>query len=294
MPNKRSRGPQPNWRPKRETERVLVAVEAMLALYADYLPVTLRQIFYVIQGKGLLAKTQRDYKRMCEYVGMARRSGRIPWESIRDDREIAAEAPPAFAGPERYWRVVNDVALDYRSDRQYGQLTRLELWLETEGMVPRLVRVGEPFGISCYSGSGFDGLDGKHDAAERAIAGGIKSCILHVGDHDPSGEWMLTALAEDVRAFAEAAGAEVEFVSIAVTPEQIETYHLPTALPKPTDRRSFSGITTTQAESLLPDVLAAIVREEIEARRDMALLRRVIEREPAERQAIIDRLAGLR
>ncbi|MEV7123758.1 hypothetical protein [Kitasatospora griseola] len=28
MPTKRPRGPQPNWRPKRETERVLVAVEA--------------------------------------------------------------------------------------------------------------------------------------------------------------------------------------------------------------------------------------------------------------------------
>ncbi|MFD9687389.1 hypothetical protein ACFWXO_16715 [Kitasatospora sp. NPDC059088] len=294
MPNKRPRGPQLSWKPKRETERVLVAVEAMLDLYADYLPVTLRQIFYVIQGQGVLAKTQRDYKRMCEYVGMARRSGRIPWSSIRDDRQIAAEAPPAFAGPEHYWRVVHDIALDYRTDRQYGQPTRLELWSETEGMVPQLARLGEQFGISTYSGSGFDGLNGKHEAAERAIAGGIKTCILHVGDHDPSGEWLLTALAEDVTAFAEAAGAEVEFVQIAVTPEQIERYHLPTALPKPTDRRSYSDTTTTQAESLLPDVLAAIVREEIEARRDMDLLREVIEREPAERQAIIDRLNDLR
>lgn len=293
MPNKRPRGPQPNWRPKRETERVLVAVEAMLHLYTEYLPVTLRQVFYVIQGQGVLAKTQRDYKRMCEYVGMARRSGRIPWSAIRDDRQVAAEAPPAFAGPEHYWRVVNDIALDYRIDRQYGQSTRLELWSETEGMVPQLARVGAPFGISTYSGGGFDGLNAKYEAAQRAIAGSVKTCILHVGDHDPSGEWMLTALAEDVTAFAEAAGADVEFVRIAVTPQQIEQYQLPTALPKPTDRRSFSDTTTTQAESLLPDVLAAIVREEIEARRDMDLLEQVIEREPTERQGIIDRLNSM-
>ncbi|MFD3422053.1 hypothetical protein [Streptomyces decoyicus] len=294
MPNKRPRGPQPKWRPKRETERVLVAVEAMLDVYADYLPVTLRQIFYVIEGQGVLPKTQRAYKRMCEYVGMARRSGRIPWESIRDDRQVAAEAPLAFAGPARFWSVVGDLAAGYRTDRQYGQSSRLELWSETEGMVPQLVRAGEPFGISTYSGSGFDSLKGKHDAAERAIAGGAKTVILHVGDHDASGEWILTALAEDVTAFAAVAGAEVEFVSIAVTPAQIERYHLPTALPKPTDRRSYSDTTTTQAESLLPDVLAAIVREEIEARRDMDLLQQVIEQEPAERQAIIDRLNSLR
>ncbi|MDY0814834.1 hypothetical protein [Kitasatospora purpeofusca] len=37
---------------------------------------------------------------------------------------------------------------------------------------------------------------------------------------------MLAALAEDVTAFAEAVGVEVEFVRIAVTQEQIEQYHL--------------------------------------------------------------------
>ncbi|MET7299080.1 hypothetical protein [Embleya sp. NPDC005575] len=194
---------------------------------------TLRQLWYVIQGQGVLPKTRRAYKRMCEYVGMARRSGRIPWESIRDDRQVAAEAPLAVAGPAHFWSVVGDLAADYRTDRRYVQSSRLELWSETEGVVPQLVRVGEPFGISTYSGSGFAGLKGKHDAAERAIAGGVKTVILHVGDHDPSGEWMLTALAEDVTAFAEVAGAEVEFVSIAVTPAQIERNHLPTALPRP-------------------------------------------------------------
>jgi hypothetical protein len=294
VPDRRPRGPQPHWRPQRETLRVLAAVEAVLGLYADYLPVTLRQCFYVLHGEGVLAKTLRDYKRLGEYVGMARRSGRIPWAAIRDDKQVAAEAPPAFTEPGHFWRAVNAIALDYRVDRQHGQPVRLELWSETAGMVPQLGRVGEQFGISCYSGGGFDGLVGKHDAAERAITGGMKTCILHIGDYDASGEWILTALAEDVTAFAEVAGAEVEFVRVAVTPEQVETYHLPSAPLSATDRRSFSGSTTTQAEALPPDTLATIVREAIEARRDMDLLRQAIEREPAERQAIIDRLNDLR
>ncbi len=60
---------------------------------------------------------------------------------------------------------------------------------------------------------------------------------------------MLTALAEDVRALAVAEGAVVEFERVAVTEEQVRTYHLPTAPAKASDHRSFSG-TTTQAEAL--------------------------------------------
>jgi hypothetical protein len=78
MPNKRPRGPQPrSARPKRETLRVLAAVEVVLDRYRDHLPVSLRQLFYVLLSDGVLAKTEHEYKRMCEYVGMARRSGRI-------------------------------------------------------------------------------------------------------------------------------------------------------------------------------------------------------------------------
>ncbi|MFD9038711.1 hypothetical protein [Streptomyces bottropensis] len=89
-----------------------------------------------------------------------------------------------------------------------------------------------------------------------------------VGDYDPSGEHLFNALAEDVIAFAEAAGAEVEFERLAVIPEQIATYNLPTAPPKATDQRTFSGTATTQAEALPPDVRATIVREAIAAHRD--------------------------
>ncbi|MGW7381698.1 hypothetical protein [Streptomyces sp. NPDC054794] len=181
---------------------------------------------------------------------------------------------------------------DYRVDRQAEQPVRLELWCQTAGMVPQLVRIGKELGIACFSGGGFDGLAGKHDAAVRAREGGLKTVVFYLDDYDPSGEHLFNALAEDVIAFAEAAGAEVEFERLAVTPEQIATYNLPTAPPKAADRRSFSGTATTQAEALPPDILAAIVREAIEARRDPLTHRRMLEREEAERRAIRERLGG--
>lgn len=160
-------------------------------------------------------------------------------------------------------------------------------------MIPQLVWIGEEFGISCFSGGGFDGLDGKHEAALRAAAApGQKACVLHVGDHDQSGEHMFSALAEDVIAFAAAAGAVVEFERVAVTAEQVARYGLPTAPPKASDRRSFSSTTTTQAEALPPDVLAALVRAAIEARRDPVAHQRALARERDERQVILRRLNG--
>ncbi|MEV7011917.1 hypothetical protein [Streptosporangium sp. NPDC051022] len=285
-PDKRPRGPQPHWRPRRETLRVLTAVEAVLERYHDHLPVSLRQVFYVLLGDGVLDKSERSYKRMCEYVGMARRSGRIAWEAIRDDTQIAVDAPPCFTGPAGFWAAVASAADDYRVDRQSGQPVRLELWCETAGMVPQLARIGEQFGISRFSGGGFDGLAGKHDAAVRAAAGGTRTRVLHVGDRDPSGEHVFAALAQDVAAFAAAADVEVEFERVAVTAEQVATYRLPTAPPKASDRRSFSGTATTQAEALPPDVLAAIVREAIWAHRDPEIHRQTLAREEAERRAI--------
>ncbi|WP_327309822.1 hypothetical protein OG730_41805 (plasmid) [Streptomyces sp. NBC_01298] len=286
MPNKRPRGPQPHWRPKRETLRVLAAVDVVLDRYRDHLPVSLRQLFYVLVSDGVLAKTERDYKRMCEYVGMARRSGRIGWEVIRDDTQVAVQAPQAFDGPADFWATVKAAADEYRVDRQAGQPVRLELWCEAIGMVPQLARLGAGFGIACFSGGGFDGLAGKHDAAQRAVAGGLKTRVLHLGDYDQSGEHLFSSLAEDVVAFAAAAGAVVEFERVAVTAEQVARYGLPTAPPKPSDRRSFSGAATTQAEALPPDILADIVRAAIERHRDPAVHRAVLAREETERSEI--------
>jgi hypothetical protein len=63
-----------------------------------------------------------------------------------------------------------------------------------------------------------------------------------------------------------------------VTPEQIERYALPTAPPKATDNRAFSG-ETCQAEGLAPNVLANILRAAIEQRIDRSVYEKVLRRE---------------
>ncbi|MFJ1787264.1 hypothetical protein ACIOML_23525 [Streptomyces anulatus] len=198
MPNRRPRGYQPRWKPRARTSELLAAVDRVLERYAAQLPLTIRQVWYSLISDVVMTKEERTYKQSVELLGMARRSGRIPWEALRDDTEIRAE-PVAYEGPDDFRVGLRRAALEYRLDRQAGQPVRLE----TAGMVPQLVAVADPYGVPVGSGSGFNALPAKRGAALRAAAGGHRVVrVFVVSDWDPSGVHLFSALAEDVTAFA--------------------------------------------------------------------------------------------
>ncbi|MFD6967402.1 hypothetical protein [Streptomyces sp. NPDC059949] len=288
MPNRRSRGYQPCWKPQASSLELLAAVDRVLNRYTDHLPLTIRQVWYSLISDAVLAKESRTYKRLIEVIGMGRRSGRIPWEALRDDTELKAE-PVFYAGPDDFHAALRQAAEGYRLDRQTGQPIRLEVWSETAGMVSQLRAVAEPYGVPVYSGSGFNGLPAKRTAALRMAADPRPVRVFVVSDWDPSGVHLFSALAEDVAAFAavDAPGSEVVFERLAVTEQQIEEHRLPTAPTKATDNRSFTGSSTTQAEALPPDVLASVVRDAITIRRDPLILAELLNREERERRALL-------
>ena len=157
-------------------------------------------------------------------------------------------------------------------------------------MVPQLARVANPFGITTMSSGGFDSLTEKHRFAEELAGDDRPTEVLSIGDHDPSGVSMFAAYLEDVEAFTRDLGGDATFTRLAVTPEQVREFNLPTAPPKPTDRRAFSG-ETCQAEALAPDVLAGILRDAIEARIDRRAFERVLRRERAVRRELMEKLS---
>jgi hypothetical protein len=72
------------WKPQKRTEPLLADIEQVLEEYREYLPLTVRQVFYRLVGKGH-PKTEGFYGVVQEKCNRARRSGRIPFASIRDD-----------------------------------------------------------------------------------------------------------------------------------------------------------------------------------------------------------------
>lgn len=209
-------------------------------------------------------------------------------DAIRDDGFVS-EQPPFYESVDDFFAVVVNMAIELRLDRQKGQKRRLLLWCEASGMVPQLAGVADPFGVEVYPSGGFDSLTDKHRIGE--LWAGSAVTVLHIGDHDPSGVHVFSSLAEDIEAFA--GGGDVEFIRLAVTPEQAATFNLPSAPPKASDRRRFEGEETWQAEALDPRTLADIVTAAIEERIDRAIYEAVLEEKEKARQAVLSRLAGV-
>lgn len=283
-PKGRPRGFIDDWKPRADTASLIANIRTVLAEYRAYLPLTIRQIFYRLVVNTGYEKSELGYKRLCEVSNKARRARMIPFDAIRDDGFHRT----GFVG----WDEIDDAkryikreASDYRIDRQRHQDQRLVVWCEAQGMVPQLERVTAPYSIPVYSSGGFDSVTVKHSVAQEfANLGNV--LVLHIGDHDPSGVHVFGSLDEDITAFLDEFGGYAEFVRLAVTPEQIEHYGLPTAPPKATDRRSFIGL-TTQAEALPPDLLASILDKAIKSNIDLEGYQQAIEEEAEERASLM-------
>jgi hypothetical protein len=286
-PHARVRG-LADWRPQKKTAALVAAVLAVLDEYADYLPLTLRQVFYRLVAKVIIDKTELSYDRLGEMLNRARRAGVVPFASIRDDG-ASIEAPDGFSGLPQFWNNMVAWAEDYRRERLAGQPQQIELWVEAGGMVPQAARVAHHYGITVYSAGGFDGVTIKHDAASRVLARHQPTLVLHVGDYDPSGLSIFDAAAEDVAQMVRdrGGGDAVTFKRVALTPKQIATYALVEAPPKPTDKRGTWHGGTVQAEALGPDMLAGELEQALREHLDLDVFERVLTIEADERAELL-------
>lgn len=282
------------WNPRPDSLALVQDVQAVLDEYREHLPLTIRQAFYRLVATRAYPKSEAAYARLCETVNRARRAGLIRFASIRDDGAARYE-PASWADPSGFLDDVRDDARRFRLDRQGGQPVRLWVLCEAGGMAPMLARVANAYGVAVLTSGGFDSLTAKHDLARELAAEmhrGARAEVLHLGDMDPSGEHLFTSLAEDVAAMCRAiCGTEPHFTRLAVTRELAERLDLPTAPPKPTDRRRFTG-ETVQCEAIDPATLSGILSDAIEARRDPNITLASLDLEADMRADLLARLWG--
>jgi hypothetical protein len=282
-----------DWRPQSKTRALLDQVEAVLAEYAAYLPMTCRQIFYRLVGAHGYAKTEAAYESLQNMLVRARRAGIVEFSAMRDDG-VTADEPFGYSSEAGFWRVKLSGGWSFRFERQAEQPQFVEVWVEAAGMVPLVAGAVRDYGVPVYSCGGFDSLTFKHAAAERAADRIVPTIVLHIGDHDPSGVALFHAAAEDVDEMAAYLGGTVQFRRIAVTAAQVERYRLPTAPAKATDKRgAWSGGGTVQVEAFPPDVLVREVVEAVEAELDMDTYAALLGREAEARSRITARMREL-
>lgn len=283
------------WRPHRNTQELLEAVNGVLETYREHLPMTVRQVFYQLIASIDYPKTANSYARLCEHLVRARRAGLIQFEHLRDDG-LSVMQSQQYEGVADFWDAVVASGRSYRRNLQQDQPAYIELWCEAAGMMPQLAKVARKYSVPVYSAGGFLSVTGTKQVADRALEREVPTVLLHVGDLDPSGDAIFTALSEDVAAFVEhdrwSPSISVIAERVALTADQVVAYSLPTAPPKKSDSRSagWAGHDTCQCEALPPDILARLIETAIKSLMRDDLLERHLRAEQIERDDLVGRL----
>src|SRR5215211_4228494 len=295
--HKRPKGYAP-WRPHKKTARLMYQVMEILEEYRDHLPLTARQIFYRLVAAYGYPKTESAAKSLGDYLTRARRAEMIPFDQIRDDG-ISVMDHAHYADENAFYKHIHDEGNAYKRDKLARQKMNMRVYCEAAGMMPQLEKVCEPYSIPVYSCSGFDSVSAKYQLKEACWRAhtyqGRQTVILHLGDYDPSGERIFKdGLVEDIYACLSRDVQHKEpqevatFERVALKPELIQQFNLPTAPPKDSDSRTknWRGEATCQLEALPPDVLAGLLDATIKTYLNLAVYEQDLQAEEEERRRI--------
>src|SRR4051812_21927047 len=87
---RREKGWKP-WRPTADKEALFEQVLGVFDRYREQLPLTVRQIFYILIGMGLIEKDQGVLNSLNDMLTNARRARRVDWRWLRDSPVGAGE-----------------------------------------------------------------------------------------------------------------------------------------------------------------------------------------------------------
>lgn len=249
---------------------------------------TLRQLYYQLVSRDIIANNVRQYAKLSDLLVKGRMAGVVDWDAI-EDRIRRPNLPYEVSGISG---ALDDTVEQYRLDRQAGQDTYIELWVEKDALSGVLKRVTHHYHINLMVNRGYSSCTAMHDAferIERAEADGKTGTILYLGDHDPSGLDMV----RDIEARLNEFGVHPEVVAIGLTMAQIRKYNPPPNPAKVTDPRAKAyiaehGRTSYEVDALNPKVLHALVKKNVEERIDMDKFNEQVEQEESDKEKLRD------
>ena len=112
-------------------EMIEKANEIIVEYAAAGYDLTLRQLYYQFVSRGLLANTDKEYKRLGSIVNDARLAGLIDWKHIVD-RTRNVKRNNHWDSPQD---LIEACAEQFQFDKWEGQEVRVECWIEKDALV---------------------------------------------------------------------------------------------------------------------------------------------------------------
>lgn len=256
--------------------------DAICQVVKEYQPMTVRQVFYQLVTRGVIAKTEAEYKTtVCRLLVQMRRDGQLPFHWIADNTRWMRK-PNTYGSMESMLRNCQQT---YRRALWDNQDAYVEVWLEKEALAGVLVDVTDKWDVPLMVTRGYPSVSYLYSAGE-AIADETRPVYLYYfGDRDPSGVDIDRFVERELRTYAP--DCDLTFERVAVLPEQIDEYGLQTRPTKKSDSRSksFEG-ESVEVDAIAPDELRAICDRCITRHIDQEQLQRTLAVEQAERESL--------
>jgi hypothetical protein len=271
----------------RRTDAQLADIDAViLEVLQDEHPATLRGTFYRVMSAGAVAKSEAGYKLVGRQVLKLRRSGALPYSWITDGTRYIVK-PDSWNDLDE---MLEDAAASYRRMLWRDQATNVQMFTEKDAITGVIYGVTAEWDVPLGVLRGYSSESFAWSVAE-SLSRWKPTIMYQLGDHDPSGVDAWRNFADKVAAFAPS--ADVRFERLAVLPEQIEAWDLPTRPTKRTDTRSagFAG-ESVEVDAIPPSMLRDIVRQHIEQHIDPAALALTRSVEASERDVLTQLIGG--
>jgi hypothetical protein len=267
---------------------LLSAIQDILTLEES--AITIRHLFYRLVGQNVIEKTELAYKLLCHHLSRWRKAGEVPWSAFSDSTRWHI-TPPMFSGIADALRRTQEI---YRRNLWATQSRYVEVWVEKDAIAGVIDDVTSAFGVPLFVCRGFASLSSMYSASEtfkEVQRDGKGVTIFHLGDYDPSGHAAADAIE---RTFRETFDCSVNFERIAILPEHIEQFSLPTRPTKQSDSRArnWRGSECVELDSMPPSELRSLVENAVTSLIDWYEWEQLKQVEREEQETLERTLAG--
>src|SRR6516165_8611136 len=233
--------------------------EALLDIIDDGKPMTVRQVFYQATVHGIVEKAETGYAKVQTDLTLMRRAGELPYDWLADNTRWQRK-PYTF---DSVLDALQETARFFRKALWKDIDAYVEIWLEKDALAGVIYPITGEYDVPLMVARGYASLSFLYNAAEFINDLEVPAYIYHLGDFDPSGINAGEKIEETLREMAP--DADITFERIAVTPEQITEWNLPTRPTKTSDTRSKGfGNISVELDAIGSNALRALVQETIE------------------------------
>jgi hypothetical protein len=266
-------------------------------------PMIVRQVYYQASVRDFVEKTEKGYIMVQRNLALMRRANDgssldidpdvwLPYEWIVDN----TRAPQVVYSCTDVADALDDTVRQYRRALWQDQNEHVEIWLEKDALAGVISPITERYDVRLMVARGYASISFLHEAAQHLKYVDKPTFIYHLGDYDPSGQDAAREIEDSLTRMAP--GVDMTFRRLAVTPEQIREWRLPSRPTKQSDTRAvaFGDDQSVELDAIDPRRLRSLVQVAIQRHMPDDLYAKLKEQETRDREELrvmVDLAKGL-